>query len=78
MKLQIDLAMVQFQTNAVEALRDASGHQGRGRTLVRRRVFWPGMAKYVGSYVLCYLFKMLSCKGVETYSKAEYADHCSY
>ena len=36
----------------LEALHDASGHQGRDRTLalVRRRVFWPGMAKDVGSY----------------------------
>ena len=33
-------------------LHDSSGHQGRDRTLalVRKRVFWPGMSKDVGSY----------------------------
>ena len=36
----------------LESLHDSSGHQGRDRTLalVRKRVFWPGMSKDVGSY----------------------------
>ena len=49
--LQLALPTSLRQT-VLEALHDASGHQGRDRTLalVRRRVFWPGMAKDVGSY----------------------------
>ena len=49
--LQLALPTSLRQT-VLEALHDASGHQGRDRTLalVRRRVFWPGMTKDVGSY----------------------------
>ena len=62
-----------LQQTVLEGIHDASGNQGRSRTLalLRRRVFWPGMATLCW-IVLCKLFKMLYCKGVETYSKADY------